>query len=303
MSTAAADPEAQAAFEAEAPSLAALAPHLYDAPKRDIIQSRVLDAALRDYHDDPNYKWRPQYQRRGTCVGQCYKLGFDQLLANAWLRGLVKFPGRVCVAAMYAGGRFDVSGQPGTWDGSFNHATSKWATTRGGVLLLKALGLADDDRNGDEAIAVKWTASREGVPADMETLAAAIKGVRSVRLRNFDDCAAVIEGRGVVHWAASLIPPGSTDRHGFAQLRSAGGHSVCGRNLRRDPDGISYDNSWGPWAAQAVKYVPDQPEGSVWLDRDNVNEMCRRGDVWGSVDVTGLDPGAPLMGDLLEQLR
>src|SRR5690606_23273597 len=39
------------------------------APGQDCFLWRILDLCLAKFHGNAAYKWKPQYQRRGTCVG------------------------------------------------------------------------------------------------------------------------------------------------------------------------------------------------------------------------------------------
>lgn len=296
MSCAGADPIHQSKFMAANPTplLCDVAPHLLElahdkSRRRDTFLDRVLLQELRTFHKDPTYKWIPQYQRRGTCVGQDLKLCCDTLLGIDTSFHFRKFPGRAAVAGTYTGGRVEVAGRPGSWDGSWNSVTAEWCT-RGGVLLLKDLGLPDDSRDADEQYAVRWTATREGIPREYEDHADNIVVQRAVKMTNFEDCAACIMSGGVVATASNLIPTGKKDKHGFSPVRRSGGHSVAARGVRFDIPGLRYDNSWsGNWGSSGGKYPDDQPAGSVWITADEATAICRQGDTYGLWGVNGLE--------------
>ena len=86
-----------------------------------------LYRALFDYVKN----WRPQYQKRGTCVGQGAKLGADTLEAVFCKVEKADWVGRASVAGMYAGSRDEIAGQPGRWDGPNRSWVAKYVMQYG----------------------------------------------------------------------------------------------------------------------------------------------------------------------------
>jgi hypothetical protein len=56
--------------------------------------------------------------------------------------------------------------------------------------------------------------------------------------------------------------------------------------MQHPRDGVLVMNSWGPNWVRGGKHPPDQPEGSFWITRGDVEAILAQGDsfVIGSVD-------------------
>lgn len=286
--------EAALACEIDPPDqLALAAPELLDwstSRRQQAFTYRYLLHAIRQNHAAT---WKPQFQNRGTCVGQAGKLAADSCLAvNHLVFGRV-WPGPACVAGMYAGSRVDVAGRPGRWDGSNGSWLAKWATSRGGVLLMSDINLPWQTLAADERLAVAWTASRAGVPTAREEEAKDNPITRAPLVTTFEEAAAAIENLGVVVNCSNLIPSGRRDRHGFSPVRRSGGHATVFWAVRRNPDGLLYENSWsGEWASAnwEWRFPDDQPPGAVWVDRNDSDAILRQRDSYAFFGVGGFAP-------------
>lgn len=267
-------------------------PEAMDRPLRDVFTWRARTIAL-EKHGLP--KWRPQYQQRGTCVGQGGKLAADDLMALNFVLNGVPFPGRAAVAGMYPGSRVDVGGQPGRWDGSTGSWLNKWVTQRGGVLLLKTLGLSEDSRNEDEQLAVRWCASRDGVPAEFEDDAKERVVAVGTLCRTTEELTAGLNAGGVLVQCSNLIASGRRDSNGYSRVSRSGGHcqlvdgcrDVSGKIAR----GFLQQNSWSEQWGSGPVWPEDQPAGSVWLDADDMQAQLNQRDSYLWFGVNG--PASP----------
>ena len=260
-----------------------------DTPDRNTYLWRYLYAALREYHADKNYVWVPQWQQDGTCVGQSNKLLSDTALSIDWaLRG-TPFPGRTAVSGTYPGGRVEIAGKSGRWQGSTNGWTAKFLCTYG-VLLLKDLGLDDDARREDERIALRWTASRNGIPVEYEKVCKTRPFTTYKLITNSREAGKAIQAGNPVTLSSSLIPTGKRNKNGFATLRKSGGHSTLAWAVRYKPFGILYQNSWSKNWGSGPKFPKDMPPGSVWLTERDADRIFRSGGCYSVVGPTGFTP-------------
>lgn len=246
------------------------------APQLVLSEKEVfLYRALFDYVKN----WRPQYQKRGTCVGQGAKLAGDTLEAVFCKLEGATWVGRCSVAGMYAGSRVEIARQPGRWDGSNGSWVAKYVMQYG-MLMLKDLGLDENSRDEDENLATKWTASREGIPAEYEALAKKYPITKAALVTNFEEAAKAIENGYPVINCSNRIPSSRKDRDGFATASRGGGHCQLFWAVRYGQrPGLLQQNSWSEnFAASGGKYPEDQPAGSVWHDVSEVNRILGQGD-------------------------
>lgn len=254
--------------------------------RRNVFLWRYLDASLggRD-------KWRPQHQRRGTCVGQGAKLGCDDLLAINHRFGGGRWVGRSSVAAAYAGSRVDIGKQPGRWDGSTGFWVVQWLI-KFGIVTLDELGLADDSLTEDENLAVQWAASRDGVPREYEILAREKPIVDTYVCETPDEAAVALDSGSLLLICSNLIASGRRDRYGVSPLQNAGGHCQLVRAKFYDENGRrlwTEQNSWGKWGS-GPKFPDDMPDGAVNLDDQSLARQLRSGDCHIITGVRGLEP-------------
>lgn len=267
-------------------------PEAMDRPLREVFGWRPLRIAL-ERHGLP--KWRCQFQKRGTCVGQGAKQIGDGLLALDYVLHGRPFPGRCAVAGMYPGSRVDVAGRPGTWDGSTGSWVTKWATERGGLLLLKHIGLPEDSLDEDERLAVKWCASREGVPTDLEDDARERVVAVGTLCRSTEELTAGLNAGGLLLQCSNLIASGRRDSRGYSPVRRSGGHCQVTDSCRgiqgRDSEGFWQQNSWDASWGSGGRYQDDDPPGGVWIDRDGLQAQLNQRDSYLWFGVNG--PLAP----------
>ncbi len=230
--------------------------------------------------------WR-QFQHRGTCAGQAGKSGMDYRAAMKWVfnpRHAKRK--RHSVAGTYAAGRVEATDNVGSWDG----CAVSWIVA--GLLNVGALYRSDlqlpehHDRNycyartlePDEDLAVKWAASRNGVPAEYEILMADRKIDAAPPVSNLEELALCMVNGVPVETGSFHIPTGAVDKYGTGYTeRSKGGHATLFGGIRAEPGQpalssstpekywqFKYINSWGfDWAL----------DGALWLPRDHAQAI------------------------------
>lgn len=255
-------------------------------PKRDTFVWQMLDVAMKE--NDLGL-WEPQWQNRGTCVGQAWKVGCDDCAALAYVLFNKVFPGRMSVATIYAGSRVEVAGRPGWSDGSNGYWAAEFVT-EWGCTTLTELGLDDDSRSEDERLAVRWCGSRAGVPASYEEMASERPVLQTPRMETIDDALVALDSGSPISIASPLIPSGSCDRNGVSRVRRRGGHNMLIRGVRwlnGDPIFLC-QNSWGPnWGEVAIE---GQPKGSVWITAGDLLSIFKYRDSHAIVGMGGLEP-------------
>lgn len=264
------------------------APAVMDLPDRDTFLWRFMDYGCKTKYGS-NWKFKPQYQKEGTCAGQTTKLAQDTVASlMAAIYGL-EFPGRFSVAGNYAGARVDIDGQPGNWQGASMASMVLWSE-RYGALLLSDLGLAEDDLDKDEAYAIAWTRTREGVPPNFELLAKnhPIKDGRLVV--NAREAGKSIQNGNPVIQGSTLIPNGKRDSRGFSHVARSGGHATLFWAVRYNPFGLFYMNSWSALWGSGPVWPDDMPAGGVWLDEDESNQIIAQQQAYAMLGIDGLKP-------------
>lgn len=224
--------------------------------------------------------WTPQYQNEGTCVGQAAKNAADDSMAmGAALDGL-EWLGRASVAGTYTGGRVEIANQPGGWQGS-NCVWSANALVKVGILFLKTLNLPEDSRAEDEALAIKWTKSRDGIPANYETEAGTHHFAQATRAKSTMELAVAITNRCTAIQGSNLIATGQRDSQGISPLRKSGGHAqeYCGLWVFDSGEMLfAQKNSWGPNWTKGPSGLGDLPTGVVWLTAQDTQRQIDQGD-------------------------
>lgn len=262
-------------------------------PPRDTFLWRWLDTALKIYHKDENYRWNHQYQKYGTCVGQSDKVAVDDLMAlNSLLYG-EEFQGRSSVAGAYTFGRVEVAGQPGRWEGS-NGYQSATGNIKFGIVLLRDLDLPDDATDADENIAMKWTASRQGVPEGFEDKAQNLLVKEKVSPKTAMEGAKYLQAGCPMFVGTTYLPTGVCNDHGVCPCkRSRGGHEMAIRGVVYDPASgkplyFLIQQSWFSGWARGGRLIDDQPPESVWITARDYEIMIAEGDSNAIIGFNGL---------------
>lgn len=233
-----------------------------------------------------NWGWAPQYQWRGTCVGQGTKGAIEIIMASEEFHGRYLMPGRPCVSVCYAGGRVEIGKWVSPSDGSTGVDSAEFLT-KYGVGLMRDVGLAEDDMKSDEQLAVKWAASNDGVPTPYELLAKTrpIKAWTFAKTR-LQVGLAIQAGLAVTHCSNDWCAP-DIGSDGIGRIQShGGGHCQYWDGVRWDNRGevsiVHNQGSWGPnyWQVPDTrKLVSDQPAGGCWENTEAIDRRLAEGEV------------------------
>jgi hypothetical protein len=302
------DREHQKAFAAQsvAPMYATAAPNVMDRkPMTDVFLPRYMVLGMRSKYGK-NYRYLPQYQEEGTCVGQSHSTVSTIVLGVSALLAGFKFPGRAAVAPIYAGSRVDIGKNPGTWQGSTGSWAAAWLTQYG-VTLLEELGLNDNPANekdwlktlrADEQMGMKWTASRDGVPKDKEDIAKLRPINQAPMVTTVEEVRAALSNLTPVNLCGMLHPSQKCDSKGVStSISSGGGHSTCLVGCFFDGSEWWYDfmNSWwfyytGGFCRSANK-IDQQFKGTVTrISERSLKGWLQERDCYAMVGVQGLEP-------------
>jgi hypothetical protein len=257
-------------------------------PPRDTHLFDVFTTVMKQING-PDWKYRPQYQHYGTCVGQSSKMAADLLMAfNAIFYQMV-FPGRAAVAGMYTFSRVEIGGQPGRWEGSNGYQAAA-GMIKYGVLLLKDIGLPEDAREADENLAMKWTASKAGVPDNFQQMAGNILVSDVVVPKSIQMAAKLIQAGSPQFVGTTYIPIGQRNSDGISRCqRGREGHEmcVCGVEWKNgSPWKFLQLNTWDTWGTGPLPGTT--PVGSVWISASDYEKQMADGDSSSIVGVNGL---------------
>ena len=237
----------------------------------------------------PNWKWRPQFQHYGTCVGQAVKRAVDILNAIYAIFYGMQYPGNSSVAGAYTFARVEIAGQPGRWEGANGYEAAA-GLIKYGTLLLKHIRLPEDSREADEELAMQWTATRQGVPARYEEMAKVITVTNVYHPKNAMEAAKLIQAGSPQFVGTTYIPTGNRDINGLSVCRrSRQGHemevdAVIYRNNL--PWAFHEQNSWDFWGTGPLP--DDTPPGSVWISARDYEIQMADGDANSIMGVRGL---------------
>lgn len=253
---------------------------LYTPKRQDVDLVEILGACLAE-HNMP-FKWR--YQKRGTCVGQAGAMCSDMVMSVAWLVLEKKFPGRTAVATCYTGSRVEVANQAGSWDGSNGSWMSEFLT-EWGIATLKELGLGEEELDEDERLAVRWTATRAGIPDKFELISKERPIVKSPQVTDIEEAIACIESGNPIIECSNLYGQDKATENVVGIYSQRGGHAQTLGGIRwpksGDPE-FKLVNSWSEdWGYN----------GSVWISARSVQQMLDQDDSYAFVGVQGLEPG------------
>lgn len=309
------DPEATRAFlgELEHPTFASAAEEsLAKVEYRDVFLHRSIDKAWRAVYGIP-FEALDQ-GGAGTCVSFAYALACQGSMATDWETGrLAQPPPLVATEVIYGGARTAGMGQktqPGG-DGATGAGAARWVSGKtrsgdGGILFRSVYG-EFDLREYSIPRSRDW--GYRGVPAALLPECAKQRAIEVAQVNTWADlCAALETGRCVV--LCSNVGYGrldgrmpTRDEDGVLERGKGWNHALCcvgvrhaknaGADTKRPRDLALIVNSWsGEWCAGPL--WRDQPRGSFYAERRNVEAALQQGDSFAVSGVTPLNVYRPV---------
>lgn len=286
----------------EHPTFGDAAPGVMENAKgRDTFLYRHADRAHRAVYGRPFEVWNQG--PHGSCVSFGWAMGSYIGQAVDWTQGeRAEPPKLVATEPVYGGsrtaGRLPPVDFAGWSDGSYGAAAARWVVGTkagvGGILYREKYGEVDLSEYSIER-SKNWGAY--GVPKEL-----ARKGLehtaQGVALCDSYEalCAAIENGLCVpicsnVGFAATNV----RDADGFLPRGGQWSHCLLACSVRYAKngggrDGVLILNSWGKNWCRGPRWPEDQPEGSFWASRRDVEAMLAQGDSFVIAGVSGFEP-------------
>lgn len=151
-----------------------------------------------------------------------------------------------------------------------------------GSAMVKAmkLGMVSRDMVSDGAYSGKRAKSwgYYGPPAELEKTAAAYKLGGAALVTTWDELEASIRNGYPVTLSSAMGYNMTRDSQGFCSRSGRWGHCTVVLGVRFDRPGGLIMNSWGETNIYGGPLVLDQPPGSFWADRANIESMLSEQD-------------------------
>lgn len=266
----------------------------------DTFLYRYADEAHREVYGTPFSAWNQG--NIGTCVSFGYAMASYVGQCVDWKQGERDSPPKlVATEPIYAGsrtfGRMPPVNFAGFSDGSYGAAAARWVAGKckdpevGGILFREVVGKYDLSRYSTE-VSKEWGAY--GPPREIAVAASKHRALAVAQVSTWDEMvAAVASGYCVpvcsnVGFAATKV----RDQDGFLPRGGQWNHCMCiiATRFAGGPgkrDGALIINSWGPQSVTGPKWPPDQPDGSFWASRADVESILRQGDSFAVGGVSG----------------
>lgn len=270
----------------------------------DTFLYRYVDRAHRVAYGKP---WECLDQgSAGTCVSFAFSLGSRCGQATDWALGKLPTPPKtVASEPIYGGARtagMGRSSQPGG-DGATGSGAARWISGRcrekgiGGVLYRQVYGKWDLTTYSIP-LSRQWGAT--GVPDELAREANKHLAVEVAQVTTWEElCAAIERGSPVV--LCSNVGYGRLDGRqpvrdadGFLERGTPWSHAMLVWAVRHQKNGSPRDggliqNSWsGRWCSGPT-WPDDQPAGSFWASRPNIEAALQQGDCWAIGGVSGFE--------------
>ena len=295
------DPEGTRAFlsDLDHPQFRQAGPECMAATPKDTFLWRAAHDASMIVYKKPFAPWNQG--NAGTCVSFGWGMGSWIGQCNAWKCGeLAEPPKMVATEPLYAGSRTFARMPPVTFagygDGSYGAAAARWVSgqckdkTVGGILYREVYGKYDL-RSYSIPLSKEWGAY--GPPREIAVEAHKHLAVSVAQVKTWDELVAAI-GSGYPVPICSNVGFAATnvrDKDGFLPRGGSWGHCmvVVGTRFANGEgkrDGVCVLNSWGSLWCSGPKWPADQPDGSFWCSRKDIESILSQGDSFaiGSVD-------------------
>lgn len=264
-----------------------------NAKQADTLLYRFADRAHREVYGRPFELWNQG--SAGTCVSFGWALGSYTGQSVDYAQGRRKDPPKlVDTSSLYAGSRTYGRQPPvafaGWSDGSYGAAAARWVAGRckdptvGGILFCERYG--DHDLTA-YSITRSRTWGAYGPPREIAVEANKRKAQAVAQVATWDELAAAIQSGYPVPVCSNVGFAATSTRDQFGALPRGGtwAHCMCIIGIRfaanhtdGTPDGALIANSWGTTWCRGPRWPADQPEGSFWASRADVEAILRQGD-------------------------
>jgi len=264
-----------------------------NATGRDTFLYRAVNVSHQRRYGKPWQSW--DQGSAGTCVSMAFGLGEYAAECVDHVAGKVKEPPVVCATEPIYGGSRTAARLPPLdrnygGDGSYGGAAARWLTgnckdkTIGGVLYRKQYGPFDLSEYSIP-LSRKW--GQNGVPLDLGREAAK-RRAKCVQVQTWQELCAAVE-RGTPVAICSTVGYGPTPRTrdslGFLSRGTPWSHAMLVWAVRHKDngggrDGALIQNSWYVKWVTGPKWPADQPDGSFWASRPDIEAALQQGDSW-----------------------
>ena len=273
---------------------------------KDVYLYRYADQAHRKVYGTPFEAWNQG--SAGTCVsfGWGVSAYFGQATDHA-TGELPNPPLEVDTSGIYGGsrtaGRMPPVTNAGYSDGSYGAAAARWVSGKckqpgiGGILYKQKYG-STDLTNYSIPRSREW--GNSGVPLDLAKEANKHTARAVAQVNTWEElCAALESGYCVpicsnVGFAATnvrdedgFLPRGGQWNHCMALVSLRHAANAATNGMKRPRDGALCLNSWGGRWVSGGKLPADQPDGSFWIERKDVEAILAQGDSFAIGGVNG----------------
>lgn len=299
------DPKATAEFlsELENPRFAqAGAECMAKLVREDKFLYRFANDAHVEVYGKPFTAWNQG--NAGTCVSFGFGVGSYIGQAVSWSQGELPAPPKlVATEPIYSGSRTYGRSPPVTFagfsDGSFGAAAARWVAGRckdpavGGILYREMVGKYDLTHYSID-VSRNWGAY--GPPREIALASAKHRALAVAQVTTWDELAAAITSGYCVAICSDVgfATTNVRDKDGFLPRGGQWPHCMCLCSIRfakpdvpGSRDGALCLNSWGTTWVKGPKWPSDQPDGSFWMSRQDVEAVLRQGDSFAIGGVSG----------------
>lgn len=236
----------------------------------------------------------------GTCVSFAFGLGSYTAQSVDFVEGrMPQPPPEVATEPIYGGARTAGVGRSvhTGGDGATGFGAARWISgacpgkpDMGGVLFRRKYPAADLSKY---SIPLSRDWGRNGVPAELAKLAYKTRATAVANVTDWQSLVASLE-RGSPVVLCSSVGYGRWDNRmpvrdaqGFLSRGKPWGHAMLVWAVRHDREGGLIQNSWsGSWCT-GPKWPEDQPDGSFWASRQDIEAALSQGDCWSIGGVHG----------------
>ena len=297
------DPEGTAEFlsELDQPRFAQAGKECMERVQRqDTFLYRYADEAHRAVYGKPFEAWNQG--SAGTCVSFGWGAGSYIGQCVAWKQGELPAPPKVVATEpIYGGSRTFARLPPVTFagysDGSYGAAAARWVSGKcrdaavGGILYREMVGKYDL-RSYSITLSREWGAY--GPPREVATAAANHRALAVAQVTTWDELVAAVTSGYCVPICSDVgfAATSTRDKDGFLPRGGSWSHCMVAVAVRfadgpGKRDGVLILNSWGLTWVKGPRWPADQPEGSFWCSRADIEAILRQGDSFAIGSVSG----------------